>query len=66
MTIFPAAWGRIGVGVVAGIPVADGIMQWTLGPAFGFVNSTIAKGLHAGLFNQNLFRMAGDDGLPDN
>lgn len=65
MTVFPAAWGRFGVGVVAGIPVADGNKQWSLGPAAGFVNNTVAKGLNIGLFNQNLFRVAGDDDRPE-
>ena len=64
MTVFPALWGRFGVGVVAGIPIEEGNKQWSLGPAFGFVNNTITKGLNLGLFNQNLFRIAGDDARP--
>lgn len=64
MTVFPASWGRFGVGVVAGIPIEGGNKQWSLGPAFGFVNNTITKGLNLGLFNQNLFRIAGDDVRP--
>ena len=65
MTVFPASWGRFGVGIVAGIPIADDNKQWSLGPAVGFVNNTLAKGLNIGLFNQNLFRVAGDDDRPD-
>lgn len=65
MTVFPASWGRFGVGIVAGLPVSDDNKQWSLGPAVGFVNNTLAKGLNIGLFNQNLFRIAGDDGRPD-
>ncbi len=61
LTVFDASWGRYGVGVVAGVPLADTHDQWSAGPAFGFVNNSITKGLNVGLFNQNLFRFAGDD-----
>ena len=64
MTVFPASWGRYGVGIVGAIPLTDGNEQWSLGPAVGFVNNTITKGLNLGLFNQNLFRVAGDDNRP--
>ncbi len=64
MTVFPASWGRFGLGIVGGIPLADGHDQWSLGPAIGFVNNSIAKGLNLGLFNQNLFRVAGEDDRP--
>ena len=64
MTVFPASWGRYGVGVVGAIPLAEGNEQWSLGPALGFVNNTMSKGLNLGLFNQNLFRVAGDDDRP--
>lgn len=62
MALYPASWGRFGVGIVAAIPLADGNKQWSVGPAVGFVNNTLAKGVNIGLFNQNLFRIAGDDG----
>ncbi len=65
LTVFPASWGRYGVGIVASIPIADNHDQWSAGPAFGFVNNTLSKGLNIGLFNQNLFRIAGDDARPD-
>lgn len=64
MTVFPTSWGRLGIGIVGSIPLADGHDQWSLGPAFGFVNNTFKKGLNLGLFNQNLFRIAGEDDRP--
>ena len=64
MTVFPAEWGRFGLGVVGAVPLADGNDQWSLGPAFGFVNNTLTKGLNIGVFNQNLFRVAGSDNRP--
>jgi len=64
MAVFPASWGRFGLGVVTSIPLADSHDQWSVGPAFGFVNNTLSKGLNLGLFNQNLFRVAGDDARP--
>ncbi len=63
MTIFGTSWGRYGLGIVGSIPLAKNNEQWTIGPAFGFVNST-TKGLNLGIFNQNFFRIAGDDGRP--
>lgn len=64
MTVFGTSWGRYGVGVVGAIPLAEGNDQWSIGPAFGFVNNTMSKGLNIGLFNQNLFRIAGEDDRP--
>ena len=64
MTVFGTDWGRYGVGIVGSIPLADGNDQWSVGPALGFVNNTLTKGLNIGLFNQNLFRVAGDDDRP--
>lgn len=64
LTIFGTSWGRYGVGIVGSIPLAKDNEQWTIGPAFGFVNNTLTKGLNLGLFNQNLFRVAGDDERP--
>ena len=64
MTVFGSSWGRYGVGVVSAIPLAEGNDQWSIGPAFGFVNNTLRKGLNIGLFNQNLFRIVGDDDRP--
>ncbi|WP_415407939.1 hypothetical protein ACLHDG_05240 [Sulfurovum sp. CS9] len=65
MGVFATSWGRYGVGLVGSIPLADGNEQWSVGPAFGFVNNTLSKGLNIGLFNQNLFRVAGNDDRPD-
>lgn len=64
MTVFPASWGRFGVGIVGAIPLDADNEQWSVGPALGFVNNTLGKGLNIGLFNQNLFRIAGDDDRP--
>jgi len=61
MALFQASWGRYGVGIVTSIPLADGHEQWSVGPAVGFVNNTLIKGVNLGIFNQNLFRVAGDD-----
>ena len=65
MAVFPASWGRFGLGVVTSIPLADGHEQWSAGPALGFVNNTFTKGLNIGIFNQNLFRFTGNDDRAD-
>ena len=65
MTVFGTSWGRYGIGLVGSIPLAEGNEQWSMGPALGFVNNTLSKGLNIGLFNQNLFRVAGDDDRPE-
>ena len=59
-------WGRFGVGAVALLPTGeDGLSaeKWALGPAAGFAKQE-KWGLW-GLFNQNLFTIAGDDDRPD-
>jgi hypothetical protein len=71
MTLFDlivsnAAWGRWGVGPVMLIPTGeDGLSagQWAIGPAVGFTASQ--PGLLWGLFNQNLFSIAGGDARED-
>ncbi len=63
---FDRDWGRFGVGAVALLPTgAEGVSaeKWGLGPAVGFV-ARPSWGL-AGLFNQNIFTVAGDDDRPD-
>lgn len=63
---FDRDWGRVGVGAVALLPTGkDGVSaeKWGLGPAFGFV-ARPSWGL-AGLFNQNILTVAGDDDRPD-
>lgn len=63
---FNQTWGRWGVGAVGLIPTgASGLSteKWALGPAIGF---TAPRGkLLIGLFNQNLFSVAGDTDAPD-
>jgi len=66
MATFDRSWGRFGVGAVALLPTgADGISaeKWGLGPALGFVAQK--KWGLAGLFNQNIFTVSGDDTRPD-
>lgn len=66
LTTFDREWGRFGVGAVALLPTGtDGLSaeKWGLGPAAGFVAQT-DWGLF-GLFNQNIFTVAGDDARPD-
>lgn len=63
---FDRSWGRFGVGAVALLPTgADGVSaeKWGLGPALGFT-ARPDWGLY-GLFNQNIFTVAGDDDRPD-
>lgn len=63
---FDRDWGRLGVGAVALLPTgASGVSaeKWGLGPAFGFV-ARPSWGL-AGLFNQNILTVGGDDDRPD-
>ena len=62
LAAFDRQWGRFGVGVVALLPSgSDGLSpeKWGLGPALGFV-ARPSWGL-AGLFNQNILTVAGDD-----
>ncbi|MDJ0995612.1 MAG: hypothetical protein QNI90_18680 [Dinoroseobacter sp.] len=66
LAAFDQSWGRYGVGLVALLPTgADGLSaeKWGLGPALGFV-ARPSWGL-AGLFNQNILTVAGDDDRPD-
>jgi hypothetical protein len=66
LAAFDQSWGRYGVGAVALLPIgADGVSadKWGLGPALGFT-ARPAWGLY-GLFNQNIFTVAGDDDAPD-
>jgi hypothetical protein len=66
LAVFNRPWGRWGVGVVGLIPTgAEGVSaeKWALGPAAGF---TARSGrLLWGLFNQNLFTVAGDEDRQD-
>lgn len=66
MATFDRSWGRFGIGVVALLPTGtDGIsaQKWGLGPAMGFIAQK--KWGLAGLFNQNILTVAGDDAQPD-
>jgi hypothetical protein len=66
LTVFGAPWGRWGAGLAGSIPTGrDGLSseKWTLGPAAGFVNSSV-KGINWGLFAQTFFSFAGDDNAP--
>jgi hypothetical protein len=66
LAAFDRDWGRFGIGVVALLPVGtNGVSteKWGLGPAFGFV-ARPEWGL-AGLFNQNIFSVAGDSDRRD-
>lgn len=67
MATFDRKWGRFGVGAVALLPLGGsdrGLDKWAIGPALGFVNSS-RKGFLFGVFNQNLFTVAGDDNRPN-
>lgn len=66
LAAFDRSWGRFGVGAVVLLPTGeDGVSadKWGLGPAVGFV-ARPSWGLW-GLFNQNIFTVAGDDARPD-
>lgn len=66
LVTFDRAWGRFGVGAVALLPTGeDGLSaeKWGLGPAVGFVAQKPWGVL--GLFNQNVFTVAGDDDRAD-
>lgn len=61
LMVFERGWGRMGVGLVGLLPTggADlGSEKWGLGPAFGIVRA-MPKTLF-GVFNQNVFTVAGD------
>lgn len=67
LLVFDEKWGRWGVGPVALFPTATedelGAEKWAIGPAAGFV--ALAPKLLWGVFNQNLFTVAGDDDRED-
>lgn len=66
LATFDQPWGRFGVGAVALLPTGtDGLSaeKWGLGPAAGFVAQK-KWGLF-GLFNQNIFTVAGNEDMPD-
>lgn len=66
LAAFDRSWGRFGVGAVALLPTGSSELsadKWGLGPALGFV-ARPDWGLF-GLFNQNIFTVAGDDAKPD-
>lgn len=62
LAVFDQSWGRFGVGLVALLPTGGskrGAEKWGLGPALGFVAQE--PGFMWGLFNQNVFTVAGED-----
>ena len=66
LVVFDEDWGRWGVGAVALLPTggeASGAEKWGLGPALGF--TVRSPGLLWGVFNQNVFTVAGDDDRED-
>lgn len=66
LAAFDTSWGRWGAGVVALLPTGSSDLtadKWGLGPAVGFVAQE-SWGLF-GVFNQNIFTVAGDDDDPD-
>lgn len=66
LAAFDQSWGRYGIGAVALLPSGSSDLtadKWGLGPALGFV-ARPDWGLF-GLFNQNIFTVAGDDDDPD-
>lgn len=65
LVVFNESWGRWGVGAVALVPTGGdtrGADQWAAGPAIGFV-ARPANNLLMGMFNQNLFHVAGSQDL---
>lgn len=66
LVTFDRAWGRFGVGAVALLPTGGrtrGAEKWGLGPAFGF--TARSGGWLWGLFNQNIFTVAGPEDRED-
>lgn len=67
LVTFNEPWGRWGFGAVALLPTASddalGADKWAVGPAAGFVARE--SKLLWGLFNQNVFTIAGDDKRAD-
>jgi hypothetical protein len=67
LVVFDMPWGRWGLGPVVSLPTgSDGLTtdKWSIGPAFGFVNSS-QKVYSFGLFVQTLFSFAGKDSASD-
>jgi hypothetical protein len=63
---FDKSWGRWGVGAVALLPTGGeerGAEKWGLGPALGF--TARSETFLWGLFNQNIFTVAGEDDRDD-
>lgn len=61
LAVFDRDWGRFGVGLVGLLPTGgseSGTEKWGVGPALGF--TVQADGFLWGLFNQNIFTIAGD------
>lgn len=66
LAAFDQSWGRYGIGAVALLPTGSSKLsadKWGIGPALGFV-ARPSWGLF-GLFNQNIFTVAGDNDDPD-
>ncbi len=66
LLVFERSWGRFGVGAVGLLPTGGsgrGAEKWGLGPAVGFVARQ--EGYLFGLFNQNVFTVAGEEERDD-
>ena len=66
LAVFDQSWGRFGVGLVALLPTGGskrGAEKWGVGPALGFVARQ--ESFMWGLFNQNVFTVAGEDKRAD-
>lgn len=66
LMVFEQSWGRYGVGAVGVLPTGGsnrGTEKWGLGPALGFVAQQ--EGFLFGLFNQNVFTIAGEEERKD-
>jgi hypothetical protein len=66
LAVFDRSWGRFGIGLVGVLPTggsARGAEKWGLGPALGFIMQ--ADDFIWGLFNQNVFTVAGEDNRTD-
>lgn len=62
LVTFNESWGRWGIGAVALLPLGGrkrGTDQWAVGPALGFTVQQNKK-LLWGAFNQNVFRVSGE------
>ena len=66
LVVFNENWGRWGVGAVALLPTGgqdSGAEKWGIGPAVGF--TARSNDLLWGLFNQNVFSVAGNEDRAD-